>query len=152
MYITLLNIDDKPLHLITLKKAFSLERRKKVISASDKCINISTIDGPITIPSKLKLIEYHQHLFKPKRTPFSRRRVFHRDSYTCCYCGKKIKDKPTIDHIIPKSKGGRTDYLNVVTSCTKCNFKKGDKTLKESGMELKYVPYEPKDTFLSLKK
>jgi len=152
MYVTLLNIDDKPLHLITLKKALSLQRRNKVISASDKNINITATNYTFSIPSKLKLIEYHQYLFKPKKNSFSKKKVFIRDSYTCCYCGKKTKEDLTIDHIIPKSRGGKTDFLNVVTSCSKCNTKKGNKTLNESRMELKFVPYEPTDIFLSVKK
>jgi len=78
---------------------------------------------------------------KPK---FSRRNVFARDKDTCQYCGKKGGyDEMNIDHITPRSKGGKTEWLNVVLSCIPCNDKKSNKTLKQAGLKLKRQPFVP---------
>jgi 5-methylcytosine-specific restriction endonuclease McrA len=142
MKIILLNLDNSPIRIITPKKALSLKRRQKVIPASEDFHIVNTIDNDIKIHKELKLIEFYPHFYK-KYEKFSKKVVFIRDQYTCAYCGKKIKNKPTIDHIIPKSKGGKTNYLNVVTACEQCNFKKGNKNLKESGFNLFYKPKIP---------
>ncbi|HRU40063.1 MAG TPA: HNH endonuclease, partial [Candidatus Goldiibacteriota bacterium] len=77
------------------------------------------------------------------RPKFSKKSVFIRDNYQCQYCGCHSV-KPTIDHIIPRCKGGKNDWTNTVTACHACNNKKGDRTLKEAGMKLIRQPAEPK--------
>ena len=67
--------------------------------------------------------------------------MFLRDKFTCQYCGDK-KDL-TFDHLLPKSKGGVTDWENVVTACSTCNVKKGGKLYERSGMKLFNKPYRP---------
>lgn len=87
---------------------------------------------------------------KAKFSPRSRKvalcsnTLFGRDRHICAYCGRLCTgDKATMDHIIPSSKGGKHDWMNIVTACKSCNNHKGDKTLKQAEMELIYVPYEP---------
>lgn len=76
---------------------------------------------------------------------FSTRAVFRRDSYTCAYCGKRKKvEDLSIDHIIPRSKKGGTNWLNCVTSCFTCNNKKSDSTPAEANMKLLFKPRVPK--------
>lgn len=75
----------------------------------------------------------------------TRRNVFLRDDFTCMFCGKKLPSQElNIDHIIPKCKGGKTTWENVVCSCFRCNNKKGSKSLEESKMKLIRKPYKPK--------
>jgi hypothetical protein len=75
---------------------------------------------------------------------FSRRNLFLRDRNTCQFCGKKFpSDDMTMDHVIPKSKGGKTDWYNIVLACVACNRNKADKSLKDSGMKLIRKPYHP---------
>lgn len=70
--------------------------------------------------------------------------LFKRDRCICAYCGNKFPDaKLSRDHIMPRSKGGADTWMNVVTACKSCNQKKDDKTLKEAGLKLLYVPYVP---------
>lgn len=70
--------------------------------------------------------------------------LFKRDRCICAYCGNKFPDaKLSRDHIMPRSKGGVDTWMNVVTACKSCNQKKDDKTLKEAGLKLLYVPYVP---------
>lgn len=72
------------------------------------------------------------------------RELFRRDRHICAYCGGLFTDgKLTRDHIEPRSKGGKDTWMNVVTCCARCNQKKDDKTLKEAGLQLLYVPYVP---------
>ena len=77
---------------------------------------------------------------------FSRQNLLLRDKYTCQYCGKQLKNpkERTIDHIIPKSRGGKTVWTNVVLCCKKCNLKKGDRTPEEAGLKLLKYPKPPK--------
>ena len=80
--------------------------------------------------------------FRRKRDiKISRARIYQRDKYSCVYCGG-IK-KLTIDHVIPKSRGGGNTWENMVTCCFDCNSKKGNKTPKEANMILRVKPYEP---------
>jgi 5-methylcytosine-specific restriction endonuclease McrA len=70
--------------------------------------------------------------------------VFKRDNYTCLYCSKLLSTKQiTLDHIIPRSKGGVSSFENCATACTDCNTKKGAKMLEEIGMRLAKKPETP---------
>ena len=79
---------------------------------------------------------------KPARaTAFTRFNLFLRDEFTCQYCGDR--DHLTFDHVVPRSKGGRTTWENVVASCGPCNLAKGSQTLKQAGMHLRRKPFRP---------
>lgn len=75
---------------------------------------------------------------RPRRTvPFSRRNLYRRDNFTCQYCGKRPGSlELTIDHIVPRSQGGRTSWENCVVACVDCNKRKGDRSLRAAGMAL----------------
>ena len=92
----------------------------------------------MNLPSVIAL----KNFVKPQRNPdFTRFNVFLRDKFTCQYCGNK-RDL-TFDHLHPKSKGGMTDWENVVTACSVCNVKKGGRLYEKSGMTLSKKPYSP---------
>ncbi len=75
---------------------------------------------------------------------FSRINVFTRDRFTCQYCGERKKmAELNYDHVIPRIRGGKTDWLNIVASCYPCNDRKGSRTVQEAGMKLRRQPYEP---------
>ncbi len=106
----------------------------------------------IKIPRIIVLMLYDK---LPKRTvSFSRKNIFERDGYQCQYCGTKPPSKRaalkwmeekalTFDHIVPRSRGGKTTWSNIVTACFKCNAKKGSKTTQELGWKLKRQPKQP---------
>jgi len=85
--------------------------------------------------------------FIKRRTPivkFSRQNLYVRDRRTCQYCGTPFEHKYlTYDHVIPRSKGGQTEWTNVVTCCLACNLKKGGRTPEEAGMSLIRKPRAP---------
>lgn len=99
----------------------------------------------MAVPDILVLKEFK---YLPKRdVKFTRENVFHRDNHKCAYCGKRFKrDDLTIDHILPKSKGGNNSWKNTISACMKCNNVKADRTPEQAGMPLKYQPTEPKWT------
>lgn len=85
-----------------------------------------------------------------KDIKFSRANVYARDGYRCQYCGqKKIASQLNYDHVIPRSKGGKTNWENIVASCISCNLKKGDKTLKQAGMVFLKKPVKPRSLPMS---
>jgi len=103
---------------------------------------ISTVSLRIRIPRIILAdTSVSPRLSKPK---LSRLGVFIRDGFRCQYCGKRLSHRNlTIDHVIPRSRGGKTEWTNVVTSCVSCNTKKGDRTPEEAGMTLLREPRPP---------
>jgi 5-methylcytosine-specific restriction endonuclease McrA len=94
------------------------------------------------LPQVIVLSRYHRN--PPQRVKFNRRNIFLRDRHTCQYCGKRPKDDDmTIDHIMPKSRGGHTAWENVVLACTSCNIRKGNHLPNECGMALQGPPKKP---------
>ena len=92
----------------------------------------------MNLPSVIALKSFIQ----PSKHPnFTRFNVFLRDKFTCQYCGDK--NDLTFDHLLPKSKGGFTNWENVVTSCSVCNVKKGGRLYSASGMKLFRKPFKP---------
>ena len=85
--------------------------------------------------------------FTPSKFPtvsLTNRTLFGRDRNTCAYCGDHFGTQHlSRDHVVPRSKGGSDNWMNVVTACRKCNQRKSDKTLKEARLELLYLPYTP---------
>jgi len=76
---------------------------------------------------------------------FTRRNIYEHYRYRCCYCGQHLPSSElNLEHVIPRSRGGKTDWTNVVTSCIGCNLRKGDKLPREVGMKLIIPPSEPK--------
>jgi 5-methylcytosine-specific restriction endonuclease McrA len=95
----------------------------------------------INLPSVIRLKRYFR---RPSSAKFSRYSVYFRDKWTCQYCGEKKKQKElTFDHVIPRSLGGKTNWENIVTACFRCNGKKADLSLQESGMSLLNKPKKP---------
>ena len=92
----------------------------------------------IRIPSVVVLKDY----VKPqKRVAFTRFNLFLRDGFLCQYCGSK--GDLTFDHVVPRASGGVTSWENVVSACSRCNLKKGSKSLRRAGMSLRRAPRQP---------
>ncbi len=92
----------------------------------------------MNLPSVIALKNFVQPSENPNFTRFN---VFLRDKFSCQYCGSK--NELTFDHLLPRSKGGKTNWDNVVTACSECNVKKGGRLLVKSGMRLNQKPYQP---------
>src|SRR5262249_39110328 len=77
---------------------------------------------------------------------FNKKNILRRDHYTCQYCGRR-GDRLTVDHVVPRSKGGDTAWTNVVAACLRCNLAKGNRALEEAGMTLLRPPAHPQFLF-----
>lgn len=141
--VILLNGDYSFLNIISWKKAMCLMAKGKVevVKTSKKIIRSVENAWVINVPKVLRLIKLIRTIYRTK-VPFSKRNVLYRDKFTCQYCGR-TKIKLTIDHIIPKSRGGRSTFENCVASCKPCNNKKEDKTPNEAKMSLIRKPVQP---------
>ncbi len=103
---------------------------------------IGTPRGAICIPRVLLLHDYNRVPRAPLR--LSRRHVYMRDEHTCQYCGGRPGVKElNLDHVVPRSRGGRSTWENLVTSCRTCNLRKGWSTPEECGMRLRKAPVRP---------
>ena len=97
----------------------------------------------IAVPEVIVLTAFNGRFSKEVR--FSRRNIFERDENCCQYCGRKFdRGDLTLDHVIPRSRGGTSTWTNIVLACVKCNMKKGDKLLTEMSMKLLRNPVKPK--------
>lgn len=96
----------------------------------------------IAVPEVIRLKKYDR--LPDSEVKFSRRNIYEHYKHKCCYCGKVFKTSElNLDHIIPKSRGGATDWTNIVTACIPCNTQKADQTPKEAGMKLLMKPGKP---------
>ena len=138
----LLNADYTFLNVVNWKRAMCLIAKGKVQVLRHSQRLIRTAEGlAVKVPSVMRLIKLIRTLYI-NRVPFSKKNVLIRDGFRCAYCGDE-KRKLTIDHIIPKSRGGKTDFENCVASCKSCNNKKGSKIPSEANMFLKVKAYQP---------
>jgi 5-methylcytosine-specific restriction endonuclease McrA len=141
--VILLNQDYTFLNSISWQKAICLmvKGKAEVLKYTDKIIK--NFDGSVImkIPAVMKIIKMVRTLYKTK-VPFSKRNVLVRDGYKCAYCGVHSKNL-TIDHVVAKSRGGKSTFENTVASCKKCNAKKGNLSCREANMFPKANAYQP---------
>ena len=138
-----LNADYRPLSYYPL----SLWNWQDSIKSAylDRVTIVNNYDRIIKSPSfsmKLPSVIALKSYIKPKSNPnFTRFNVFLRDKFMCQYCGSN--SALTFDHLLPRSKGGKTDWNNVVTACSSCNVQKGGRLYDNSEMSLQQIPYQP---------
>jgi 5-methylcytosine-specific restriction endonuclease McrA len=135
--VLVLNAGYEPLHRVSFKHAIRmLAREVAVVEEAVEGRNF----GHYPFPKVLRLVKYVFLRWRSHMPGWSRKRVLLRDNHECAYCGKKAN---TIDHIIPTSRGGTSDWLNTVAACVKCNNKKADRLLKQTGLSLRRDPFIP---------
>ena len=107
---------------------------------------VTTVTTKILVPYVVALTDFNK---VPRMSvKLSRRNIYARDNATCQYCGRKPgRGESSIDHVVPRSKGGRSTWENLVLACTKCNVKKADHLLSECGMTLTKAPVRPRSPF-----
>jgi 5-methylcytosine-specific restriction endonuclease McrA len=135
----LLNATYEPLCVVSSRRAIVLvlaEKAEPVDSAPD-VVHAETIS--LAVPVVARLTRYVRVPF-PASVPLSRRAVFTRDGQTCVYCGGSAT---SIDHVVPRSRGGTHTWDNVVAACRRCNHTKADRSLAELGWALPHAPHTP---------
>jgi hypothetical protein len=141
--ILVLNADYTPLTVMNQTRGFNLVYKGKAEVLVKKEPPISAGQIKFDRPSVIRLHKYVS--FPYKKVTLSRYNVYRRDNFKCLYCG--AKDNLTLDHVIPRSKGGPNSWTNLATCCMKCNVSKGDRTLEETGMTLSQKPFTPSYLF-----
>ncbi|GEL68919.1 MULTISPECIES: HNH endonuclease [Myxococcus] len=158
--VLVLNRYYQPVHVTSVKRAFSLlylgvakaiDSQYRLyefadwaaLSATQDCI--TTIERTIRVPRVLVLSAY-DHLPRG-RVRFSRLNIYARDNDTCQYCGKNLpRSELNLDHVMPRTQGGKTTWENVVCSCVPCNLRKGGRTPEQAHMKLLKKPVRPRWT------
>lgn len=138
--VLVLNQNYEPLNVCNARRAFVLVDRGKaeVIEHGEGALHSAFHAFPL--PSVIRLI-YMIRRPRPQMR-LTRREIFVRDAYTCQYCGKQTKDL-TIDHVMPRHRGGRHAWDNLVSACRQCNHKKAGRTPAEAHMKLLNEPKRP---------
>jgi len=149
--VLLLNASEEVIKIIDWYKAVTLLFSGK----AEKPFNyeeyheIRTSGGIYKLPTAIVLVEYVNIPYK--NCHINRRNILRRDKFTCQYCEKVLSSSEyTIDHLIPRSRGGKNTWKNLVTSCRKCNTKKANRTPKEANMKLLKEPKEPTRDFIHI--
>jgi len=139
--VLVLNQNYEPLNVCSWRRAIALLCLGKVVALEHSSTVVRSASREFPLPSVVRLTY-------PIRRPLpelklSRRAILARDGYTCQYCGHSGKDL-TIDHVVPRNRGGPSTWDNLVACCLRCNNRKGDKTLKEANMTLLRKPRRPR--------
>lgn len=140
--VLVLNAGYEPLSLVSVRRAVILLLREKaeLVEATEQLLRSAHHAQPT--PLVIRLVHYVR--LPHRRVPVTRSAVMVRDLNTCQYCGSTPgRSDLTVDHVIPRSRGGEHSWQNLVTACRHCNQKKGSQTPEEALMQLIRKPYEP---------
>jgi 5-methylcytosine-specific restriction endonuclease McrA len=160
--VLVLNRSYLPIHVTTARRAFAMVYQDLAVVVNDRYETfdfdawrrqrapsgdeaVGTPSGAIRVPRVIVLRTYDR---VPKRhVRYSRANIFTRDKYTCQYCGiRPHRSQLNLDHVIPRSLGGRTSWENVVCSCVDCNRRKGGRTPEQANLALRRPPARPRWT------
>jgi 5-methylcytosine-specific restriction endonuclease McrA len=143
--VLVLNATFEPLAVLDVRRAVVLLLAEKADlvehDAARRAVRSPSIEVPMPAVVRLR-----RTVKAPRRqtVPLSRQGVLLRDRYECAYCAERWAD--TIDHVVPRSRGGRHEWRNLVAACRPCNHHKGDRLLTELGWRLRFHPTEPTRT------
>jgi len=139
--VLVLNQNYEPLNVCNVRRALVLVigGRAEILEARSN--GLTSVSAVFPAPSVIRLM-YMIRRPRP-RVKLTRREIFIRDDFTCQYCNRHASDL-TIDHVIPRSRGGLHVWDNVVSACKACNHRKGGKSIAEARMSLRTQPYEPR--------
>jgi len=143
--VILLNGDYTPLGVISWRNAVRLIVKKKVEVVKQSTITIHNNTKNVAdffLPLVIRLLKFIRQIYRTKVT-LNKRNILIRDGYVCQYCGKKLGKDASIDHVIPKSKGGKSHFNNLVACCFKCNNKKDNRLPSQAKMFLIKKPSVP---------
>lgn len=142
--VLVLNASFEPINVCTVRRAIVLILKEKAEVIDEHDLEVHAERMSMTRPSVIRLRTYVRIPYQSFRRKITRRAVFARDSWECQYCGRR--GSLTMDHVIPRSKGGDTSWENVVACCASCNRRKGDRSVAQSGMKLRTHPRVPHAT------
>ena len=136
--VLVLNASYEPLNITTWRRALVMVLKGKAEGLEHD--SSRWIRGDTMLPTVIRLRQYVRVPYK--QLPLTRRNLFHRDGHRCQYCGSSA-DQLSIDHVVPRSRGGLDTWENVTTACLPCNVRKGNRTPREASMPLMGKPHRP---------
>ena len=136
-----LNQNYEPLNVCNVRRALVLVLRGKAEIIETAKGVMHSANHHFALPSVIRMV-YYVRRPRPKLR-LSRREVFARDGWACAYCGRRSKDL-TLDHVVPRYRGGTHSWDNLVSACKPCNHRKAGRTPKEARMRLRTPPVEPR--------
>jgi 5-methylcytosine-specific restriction endonuclease McrA len=143
--VLVLNQSFEPLRLVSLRRAIVLlvQEKAEVVEAAEARLRAQ--HQAFAAPLVIRLVRYVAVGQRRRPLACSRRGVLIRDRETCQYCGATLgRAHLTIDHVLPRSRGGVTSWENCVAACSACNHRKGGRTPEEAGMTLRVAPLAPR--------
>jgi 5-methylcytosine-specific restriction endonuclease McrA len=141
-----LNASYEPLGVSSARRALILVLNYRAAICEESDLELHHQSGSYVLPSVIRLHKFVNVRFR-RTVPLSRRAIFARDGGICVYCKRPAT---TVDHVIPRSKGGKHHWENVVSACHDCNHLKDDLYLSELGWQLNPKPFEPRGHFWSI--
>ncbi len=145
--VLVLNQNYEPLNVCNIPRAFRLLFGFKAEVIEYNHAEIRTVREVYKAPSVIRL---QHHIRRPRpRVKLTRREIFSRDRHTCQYCGRQAHDL-TLDHVMPRHRGGAHSWDNLVAACKACNHRKGGRTPEEARLKLVRLPFEPRSDLYSL--
>ena len=136
--VLVLNATYEPINVCTVRRAVVLLLKEKAELLERGRWELHSESSTLARPVVIRLVSYVNVPRDAHRRKITRRAVFARDSWTCQYCGSR--SNLTVDHVIPRSKGGSSNWENIVASCAPCNRRKGDRLPRQAGMHPRQVP------------
>lgn len=143
--VLVLNQSYEPLTICRAKRAVVLVYQGKAEMLENGLGFIHTVSASFELPSVIRLAHMVKRPHRKKK--LTRYEIFDRDKYTCQYCGKETKNL-TLDHVIPRYRGGQHTWENVVSACVPCNRRKAGRTPQEAGMKFIHKPAYPSNSLL----
>jgi 5-methylcytosine-specific restriction endonuclease McrA len=137
-HVLVLNASYEPLNITSWRRAMVMLLKGKAEGLEHDPARV--IRDDLLLPTVIRLRQFVRVPYKP--LPLTRRNLFQRDAHRCQYCGYG-GDRLSIDHILPRSRGGTDSWENVTTACLPCNVRKGNRTPREAGMALARRPHRP---------
>jgi 5-methylcytosine-specific restriction endonuclease McrA len=142
--VLVLNATYEPINVCTVRRAVVLLLKDKAEVIEHAEWELHSASSTVPRPVVIRLVTYVRIPRDTHRRKITRRAVFARDNWTCQYCGSR--SNLTVDHVIPRSKGGGSSWDNIVASCAPCNRRKGDALPRQVGMRLNKQPRTPPAT------
>ena len=141
----LLNASYEPLKIVHWQKAITLWCQGKVEVVREYDREIRSVSITFKLPAVIRLLRYVKIKRRFDYVPFSRANIYARDDHQCQYCGKRLPTaRLSLDHVTPRSRGGKSTWTNVVAACNPCNTRKGGRMPWEASMKLRRNPAVPK--------
>ncbi len=144
--VLVLNQSYEPLNICRVRRAVVLLYQNKAEMLENGSGFIHSANWDFPVPSVIRLASMIKHPRRSERK-LTRLEVFKRDQHTCQYCGKETRQL-TLDHVVPRYRGGEHTWENVVSACVPCNRRKAGRTPQEAGMRLIRQPSHPHDSGL----